>query len=345
MLVGVSLVGGMLDERAPAPAGAVELDWQAPRGCPEEGDVEATIARLVGHPIASGRGAEPSTQVRAVVRTRAERFEVELHTRHGAAEEHRTFAAARCDALADATALIVAVALQPLEMATGPSPPAASAAVLDPAPSVVPPAPTMVAPRQRPPAAAAVPTARAPEAAVPEAVRARAVGGGLAVTVGPAVGVLPGVAAQLAAVLALRGPHWRVEAGGAYWFPRTASSADRPTVEVGLGSGIMRGCYVFARTRLELPLCGGAELGAMRGRGQGAGVLARTSRSLWAAAHAGPGLSWRLGPWAAVRLTVDAIVALQQPGFDLRIGDERVELHRALPVGGRAGLGIELRWP
>ena len=55
-------------------------------------------------------------------------------------------------------------------------------------------------------------------------------------------------------------------------------------------------------------------------------------------------------PWKSkgsdcVRLTVDAIVALRQPGFDLQIGGERVELHRVPPVGGRVALGIELRWP
>lgn len=346
VLVGASLVGGTIDER-PSATVAVELDWQAPRGCPEERDVQATIARLVGQPLASERaGAGSSTQVHAVVRTRPEGFEVELHTRHGAAEEHRTFAAPRCEALADATALIVAVALRPLETAAAST--TASEAAPDPAPSVAPPA---VAPPRRPPAAATpVPTARAPAAAPPApaspaAANARAIGGALAVTAGPAVGVLPGVAAQLAAVLALRGRRWRVEAGGTYWFPRTAGTADQPTVEIGLGSGTVRGCYVFARARLELPLCAGAELGAMRGRGQGVGVLSKTSRSLWAAAHAGPGLTWRLGPWAAVRLAVDAIVALRQPGFDLRIDGERVELHRAPPVGGRAALGIELRWP
>lgn len=350
VLVGASLVAGMIDEGPPAVV-AVELDWQAPRGCPTEGHVEATIARLVGQPIAAGRaGAGSSTQVRAVVRTRPEGFEVELHTRHGVAEEHRTFTAPRCDALADATALIVAVALRPLETAAAASTAAASEVAPDPPPSAVPPAPTVVAPRQRPAVAAPVPTARASEAAASEAAAseaegARAVGGALAVTGGPAVGVLPGVGAQLAAVLALRGPRWRVEAGGTYWFPRTATTADQPTVEIGLGSGTVRGCYVLARSRLELPLCAGAELGAMRGRGQGAGVLSKTSRSLWAAAHAGPGLTWRLGPWAAVRLAVDVLVALRQPGFDLRIGGERVELHRVPPVGGRAALGIELRWP
>lgn len=349
VLVVATLVGTVVREEAP-PAVAVDLDWQAPRGCPDAGHVQATIAGLVGQPLASSpASAESSARVRAVVRSGPEGFVVELHTRHGEAEERRTFAAPHCDALADATALIVAVALRPLEAAAASATEALETA-REPAPHDRPPAPTpaptMVVQRQPSPAAAAAltPRARTTGADQPATARPRTVGGALAVTVGPGVGVLPGVAAQLAAALALRGPRWRVEAGGAYWFPRTAGTL-QPTVEIGLGSGMLRGCYVAGRSRLELPVCAGAELGAMRGRGQGAGVLSKTSRSLWAAAHAGPGLTWRLGSWVAVRLSVDAIVALRQPGFDVRIAGERVELHRTPPVGGRATLGIELRWP
>lgn len=346
LLVGASLLGGMVGEETSPSAVAVELDWQAPRGCPDAAHVEATLARLVGQPIASGRAGIEATRARAVVRAEAAGFVVELDTRHGAAAEHRTFAAPRCDALADATALILAVALRPLEAAAASSTEPAT----DPLPSVVPPTPSVVPPRRRSTPAAAAPEPRAfeaasPTAAPPEPTRPRAIGGALAVMAGPGLGPLPGVAAQLAAVLALRGRRWRVEAGGAYWFPRTTGPSGGPSVTIGLGSGSVRGCYVFARSRLELPVCGGAEAGAMRGRGQGTGVLSKTSRSLWAAASAGPGLTWRLGSWVALRLSVDAIVALRQPAFDLRIAGERVELHRAAPVGGRAALGIELRWP
>lgn len=344
LLVGASLLGGTVAEETPSPAVAVELDWQAPRGCPDAAHVEATIARLVGQPIASGGAGTEVTRARAVVRAEAAGFVVELDTRHGAAAEHRTLTAPRCEALADATALIVAVALRPLEAAAS-STTRAPEPTTDPAPSVVPLPPSVAPPRRRSPPAAAAPEPRAFPAAPPEPTRPRAIGGALAVAAGPGLGALPGVAAQLTAVLALRGPRWRVEAGGAYWFPRTAGAPGGPSVEIALGSGSVRGCYVLARSRLELPVCGGAELGVMRGRGQGAGVVSKTSRSLWAAASAGPGLTWRLGSWAALRLSVDAIVALWQPAFDLRIAGERVELHRAAPVGGRAALGIELRWP
>lgn len=362
VLVGATLGGGMVAVEAP-PAVAVELDWQAPRGCPEAEHVEATIGRFVGQPLAASRtSASASTRVRAVVRARAEGFEVELWTRNGAAEERRTFAAPGCEVLADATALIVAVALRPVDAAAISSTTRASEAVRDPGPSVVPPGPTptstptptptppptppptMVAPQLRSPAAPAAPP-RPSEAHPPADAQRRTLGGALAITMGPGLGVLPGVAAQLSAALALRGRRWRAEAGGSYWFPRTAGTPDQPTVEIGLSSGMLRGCWVAGRSRLELPVCAGAELGAMRGRGQGPGVLSKTSRSLWAAAHAGPGLTWRLRSWVALRLSVDAIVMLRQPGFDVRVAGEPLELHRTPPVGGRATVGIELRWP
>jgi hypothetical protein len=342
LLVGMVLGSGAAPAEADGPGPvSVTLDWQAPAACPDAAHVEATIARLVGRPVEAT--SQPSTRARAVVRREGEGFVLELWARHGDAEDRRTIDAHRCAALADATALVVAVALRPLDVAatlssTAPPPTDEALAVVEP--PIVPPV-VAVPTRPRAPARGVRVAADPPS----KPARSPALRGAMAATIGPGLGVLPGVAAELRAAVALRGRRWRVEATGMYWFPRATPSNDVVGVEIGLGGGGLRGCAELRRRRLEIPLCAGAELGAMRGRGRGRGVLPRASSSLWAAVHAGPGMAWALGSWVAVRLSVDAIVALRQPAFDLRVAGEPRELFRAPPVGGRAALGIELRWP
>lgn len=353
VLLGAILVGG-LGHAAPSREGAVELEWRAPRGCPDADRVLATIDRLVGPRASSTGSTEPWARVRAVVHAQPEGFRMELHTQHGGATEQRTLAAPRCDALADAAALIVAVALRPIETATSvptlaSEDPRPGATISEPPSSTAPPRRSAPA-RVGPPSSVASRSSASAEPPRPgttadAAVRRRAIGGALAVMAGPGFGALPGVAAQLSAALALRGRRWRAELAGAYWFPRTDASTGRPTVEIGLATGALRGCYVPRVRRLELPLCAGLEAGAMRGEGRGSGVVSRPSRAPWVAAHAGSGLVVPLGAFTALRLSVDALVALAQPAFDLRIADARVELYRAPPAGVRAAAGFELRWP
>jgi hypothetical protein len=343
LLVGMVLGSGTAPAEAEAPTPvSVALDWQAPAACPDGAHVAATIARLVGRPVETT--SQSPTRARAVVRARGEGFVLELWARHGDAEDRRTIHAPHCAALADATALVLAVALRPLDVVAALSPRAPLAAddslAVEP-PSVPPVVAAAAGVRTDPRSRADHPTSEPS----PTPARATALQGALAATIGPGLGVLPGVAAELRAAAALRGRGWRVEATGMYWFPRVSPSTSTLAVEVGLGGGGLRGCAELRRRRLEVPLCAGAELGAMRGRGRGSGVLPRASSSLWAAVHAGPGITWALGSWVALRLSVDAIVALRQPAFDLRVAGERRELFRAPPVGGRAALGIELRWP
>lgn len=85
------------------------LSWEAPRACPSQGEVEQEIERL-------SAGREPSLaalRVRAVVTEAVGRWRAKLWTEAAEASGERSFDAATCRELADATALIVALALFP----------------------------------------------------------------------------------------------------------------------------------------------------------------------------------------------------------------------------------------
>lgn len=379
-----SLVVGVLGwvTSGPAEAGLpvrVELDWRGPTSCPDAAHVEATIARLVGR--AGGSSESSITRVRARVRPRGEGFVVDLWARTGDAEDRRTIGASKCAVLADATALIVAVALRPVQVAAAlPSRSLGDALASDGVVAGGPPAGTSAL------VANASPVERGSARASPasdlvsdgdgtsdgkrtsDPVRSRTEGApdstpgirtntgdsprsspvrwALAATIGPGLGVLPRVAAELRGSLSVLGRRWRVEASAMHWFLQpTTTTIAQPGVEVGVTGAGVRGCYVPGRGRIEIPLCAGAELAAMQGRGRGTNVLARATRSLWVATPFGPGVMWAVSSLVAFRLSAEAIVNLRRPGFDIIVGGERTELFRTPGIGGRASLGIEVRFP
>ena len=93
---------------AQAQAVPIELAWKAPAECPAQDAVVGEVARVLGHLPAGA-----PIQVRAEV-TRAEdglwKAQLELATK--SAQSQRQLVAASCEAIASATALIVAVAIE-----------------------------------------------------------------------------------------------------------------------------------------------------------------------------------------------------------------------------------------
>jgi hypothetical protein len=128
---------------------------------------------------------------------------------------------------------------------------------------------------------------------------------------------------------------------GAYWIPRTSAPIDGASVRVQLGTAAVRGCGQLGRDRLEAPLCGGVQLGGMRGAGRGASAP-RTTQGPWVALEAGVALSWRFAPRWALAGGFTAAVPLVEPVFELA-DMPPVRLFAPASVVGHVWLGIELR--
>lgn len=90
------------------PAG-LELRWSAPASCPAQRDVLEQVSRLLG----GARVAAAGVRVSASVREQAGVWRAELETRRAESVSARTIEAESCVALADATALFVALLLDP----------------------------------------------------------------------------------------------------------------------------------------------------------------------------------------------------------------------------------------
>ena len=201
---------------APATAQA-DVEWITPPGCSSRESVLQAVTRALG---LRSNADVAAIRARAVVEARGPGWRVELSTPGG----ERTLDADTCDQLADAVALILALASDPARAA---APPAAA-----------PPAAASVAPpgergppggeRRSPPA----PATRTPPLAI---------GAGQLAD----VGTLPGAALGAVLFVGLRVPPLRIEIAGAIWGLQRGSVGDTGAGgELSLFSAVAQGCLL-----------------------------------------------------------------------------------------------------
>ncbi|MEM9456363.1 MAG: hypothetical protein AAGF11_19430 [Myxococcota bacterium] len=309
--------------------GPGELRWSAPSGCPTPDELRDGIERRLGRELTPGEA-----QVDARVEPYQGGYRLTLRTTTGDLVDGRTLDADDCGALADATALIVALAVDPVAVAGALELWRAAEAQTEAQPAPILPGPT--------PARRSGPADRPAESEPTPPAKERGLAGGvLRLTGGVGLGAVPGATGALSLAGGLRWRRARLELEGGYWIPRRSEAIDGARVRVQLGTAGVRGCGVLSRDRLEAPLCGGVQLGGMRGAGEGT-PDAQVAQGLWFALEAGVGLSWWFAPRWALAGGFSAAVPLVQPGFDLDT-DPPVRLFEPSSVAGRLWLGIELR--
>ncbi|MCY1072203.1 hypothetical protein OV090_46080 [Nannocystis sp. RBIL2] len=361
---------GLLPARAPA---MPTIGWEAPAGCPSAERVVARIGEVVG--------ARPVSPAVSAVRARVERqgggwlLVVVFSGRDGSTERRLTLH--DCEATANATALLVGIAL------VGP----ASGAAPEEIPLAVPvpeaeardregrvrageagagSAETGGEGRERAGATGARPAETGGEgrerAADGTQARGRAadgmqargraadgVGGGRPrafVQVGPAlaVGVLPRATAGLAAGLGVAWSRLRVALGYAGWFRSPARWAEDPQIgaELALHAGALRVGPVRRVGPVELQAALGLEFGALRAAGVGSEVNLER-RTWWGATLVGGGLAWApraLRGHGALLIQAELVVPLHRPTLLYN----REPIFRFGAVGLRAGLQLEARF-
>jgi hypothetical protein len=294
-------------------AGTLTLSWQAPAGCPSRGQVSGEIARLLGGEIRVPKGGD----IKAVaVVARGQTWSLAIETELAGRPGQRSIEAASCQDLADATALIIALMIDPNAVAahtTQPRPaPAPPLAQSDPAPQ-----------------------------------KARRVSYLVGIHAAGSYGTLPSVDAGLGGGVGLAGRRWRVELRGTYGLRRdqrvTAPSPAPPDSygRFNFAAAALAGCLNLGRENLAVGPCADAELGMLSAKGFGVseGFPAQT---LWLALGAGAYAAIPLGPHLSLPLHLDVVAPLLRPEFVFRNVPTRV--FRAPVVGGRISAGIELHF-
>lgn len=305
---------------------AMPLEWQASAGCPSAHQVRGWVDALVD-PHAQG-----SAEGEVVETAGGYRLALVVTTPQGRSE--RVLEAPECEALARAAAVVVAVAVDPVQ---------AEARVDDArlAPMVVPP---LAPPRAgssvgegfggatgtaQPGSAAARRASWRPRMAV------------LGIEAGIGVGLLPQPHATLHA---FGGLAWRRIEGQASATHRLGQLAEQPSGGGGVISVTTLGLAfgpALRQERWSLDLMAMLEAGVMVAAGRGVSSP-RTAVSPWLGLGLRPGLVWRPVPWLGLRVDATLTGSLLRPQFDIEGGPL---IHQTSLLGARVGMGVEFRAP
>lgn len=326
------LVGGIASPAVEAPATAedpieapalLDLRWEAPEGCPDAVEVMAGLRDYLG-----GRSHRTAVATGRIARTtRGYELELEIDGQRKRVE------AMRCDDLGRTAALVLSIALSP-EASPEPEPlpepapePKATAVVV--APSTLP-APEIPARRPPPPL--------------------RRIRGAVRLESGLNFGILRNFS-DFGLAAAVLWPRARFEIGGLFWgpyeVPRAAAGASR--VRVLIGSVRATGCWtprVAQRRRrrtvgpITFPLCGGAELGAVRFDAFSGPNLTR--HRLFVAGTITAAIAWPVHPNVALWFGPGGVFPIVRPEFIFDGGAQRYQVG---PAAIRTSLGIEAHFP
>lgn len=350
-----------------------QVRWRAEGDCPSEGQVRGEVARLLGGVIP---GEAPAVDARVERAANAWRLRLRV-----GAESERRLEAASCALLAEATALIVALAIDPVrvvettETTTAPSEPVDT---LD-EPSAEPVEPVeldedvslslaLASPRGGVPGEALVrpedpdvierrravepPVERvtngrgnaneAPNEGDPEPRRPPLEGMGLAVVGGLELGGLPLPSALFGLELRMPIGAFVVEVGAHVGTPREVISSSDDALGARLGLGLVRGALARPFVLGPTRLAPRAVVELGVTGGRGFGI-SDPARGLttWAAVGLGVALDLPVARRGRIGLVADALVPLWRPGF---VVEPAGELHRAAPVVGRVSLRGGLCW-
>jgi hypothetical protein len=293
------------------PPPAIEIQWEAPAACPDAARVRALTERLLGKSLS----VSVPSGVRAsgkVTQNDAGKWQLRTQLVVGERVEEETLVANKCSALAEAMALKLALALDPLAVveAVQPEPP-------PPAAEPQPPPPT---------------TTPASHAERRHRFGVRLVG---SVALGPLPRTTPGVGT----FMSLQWRRFRLELGGEAFWAGVARYESPPGVgaDLQLFAGTVRGCVTPGAGRWWFPICWGSELGVMRGRGFGVPESAVTT-GVWGGLALGPALQWRMTRRFSLWLEADAVLTLLRPEFHMR---NLPTLYQPPALSGRALAGFE----
>ena len=292
-------------------SGSFAFAWQAPDGCPGQTEVRSEIARLLGGSIAIPQGGSLRAQA---VMTQGPLWSVVIETESAGQVGKRSLEAASCRDLANATALIIALMIDPDAVAAHAAP--------------------------RPPTPPAPSHALSPNTASQLDYL-------VGFTVVGSQGTLPSPDVGPGGTLGLAGARWRLELRASYGLRRDQRVSVRPGAygQFNLTSAQLAGCFNFAGQGVAYGLCADGEVGVVWAKGFGASRALPAQTPWWALGAGGYAVIPLARHWA-VPLHLDALVPPRRSEFVFRDiqGNVTAKVFRAAPVGMRVSVGLELQF-
>lgn len=331
----------------PSEGVALVLDWQAPASCPVR---EALIAELRTLLPALPEEIPEQGTARLRIEARVELADagpmpwtVELTTITAEGTRARSFSARHCEDAAAAAVLIIAVTLDPVEVASGLREASAATELDETEPELEQPEPLEPDPTELP----SKPRSTSGDAGTlvlsddPPKLPGRAPRVGLRLFGTGAYGPTNTGYGGVGGSVALFDRRWRWDLAAGWSIPRVVRFED------GRGGSFdgwwigSHGCFVPEARDVEFPSCAGFEAGLVRGRGRSPTANTDQASLPWFAAAIGQGIAWAPIDRLAIGVDLTLLVPISRGSFVI---DER-EVQRLSLVGARALLGIELRLP
>ncbi|MEO7111358.1 MAG: hypothetical protein ABI183_13040 [Polyangiaceae bacterium] len=293
--------------------GEVTLKWNAPAECPTSASVLAQIERNVG--AAKFARADVEANVSALG---PRRWSVHLVTNVDSAHGERSLEANTCAALADATALIVALTIAPAHDDVTPTPTTA-------------PEPAKLKPIETPEDREAAPSPKS------------RLTGLVAVTLLGDLGTLPHAGVAPGITIGMMFEIFRAEISGNTWFTQDARSplSNSEGSHLQLLDLAARGCFRIPFRSIEIAPCLGAGLVHLSIAGFGETFPEQTD-DWWLTARVDLVATWTIVDPIAIRALVGAVAPFQRDAVDFEDSQgDRVELHRPALISGQAAIGVE----
>jgi len=313
--------------KADEPPNSFRLSWSAPAGCPSTDDVRSATLRNV----VDAKAAKNDDVLEAdahVEKNSDAAWRVRLKTRRGGATGEREIEASTCRGVADATAVVLALALVP----PGSAPEEPKSQVINV--------------EEKP----ALPSPAAAETTEPKPKRTAKSDGPPLLAFGASVATdassLPSAALGGGLTLALTPKRFRFEAEGQRFAGQSqAASGSNAGAEFAMTTIGGRACYAALRSgsgRFEAAPCVGSHVVLIDAGGFGSDANFDKSEA-WTTLNGGVLGRAQITSWFALRAKVDAFAPLSRPTFVVQNGtgfDDVV--HRPPTLGVSVAFGAEL---
>ena len=304
--------------------GRVSLRWSAPDECPDDIHVVHEVEGLLGQSLLES--SEQSLGVRVVVQgSSALGYSAKISFSGPRGNDERALEHPDCEKLAQASALIVALAIDPERVRAtqraryipGEAPVASPPAATAEARAAVMPSPVAVRPAPGCDVAPASPELREPARNIRFAVHGVA-----------GAGPLPNFGAGLEAAIGWHHRNLEADLLGRYWVPRSSELNVLPSasLDVALSTLGVRGCFQPLAGVWSFSACLGGDVGDLRASGRGV-ENPRTAQTLYAAAAGAVRVSYaryRLEPEGGFELSG----ALARPRFGVTENGQSTETFR-----------------
>ena len=292
----------------------LKLTWRAPAGCPSADDVRGAALKSVP-PSARDAKQGPLEADALVERSSASAWTVKLTTKRAGSTGERQLVGSSCRAIADATVVVLSLAL----VAPGEAPEPVNVTATGSA------------------TGSATESAKRPSPSSPSDGHTISLGASAATD----AATLPSPAVGGLLSLAWTPGHARVELDGSAWTVQSQNvSASEAGARFTMNGIDARGCYAVVKSIVEVSPCAGAGMHFVSARGHGATTNFEQS-ARWSSVDGAILLRLPVTPFLALRARADAFVPLTRPTF---VVENEGLVHRAPIFGFRGSLGAEVNF-